>query len=80
MKTLKFNVGDRVAFARHVVKRLGLDKPMADARGHVMAINGPVVTVDFSGSWNRHENGSTLRFVPAANLTKILSDGVVYDY
>ena len=45
MKTLKFNVGDRVAFARHVVKRLGHDKHVADARGHVVAIDGPVVVV-----------------------------------
>lgn len=75
----KFSVGDRVAFARDVVRRLGHDKPTADARGRVVEINGPVVTVDFSGSWLRHENGSTVRFVPAANLTKILANGVIYE-
>ena len=80
MKTLKFNVGDRVAFARHVVKRLGHDKHVADARGHVVAIDGPVVAVDFAGTWAPHEDGSNVRHVPGANLTKIMSNGVVYDY
>lgn len=75
----KFSIGDKVAFARAVVRRVGHDKHTADARGRVVDVNGPVVTVDFSGSWNRHENGSTLRFVPAANLTKILANGVVYE-
>jgi len=76
---IKFSIGDRVAFSRAVVRRVGHDKHTADARGRVVDVNGPVVTVDFSGSWNRHENGSTLRFVPAANLTKILANGVVYE-
>jgi hypothetical protein len=80
MKTLKFNVGDRVAFARHVVKRLGHDKHVADARGHVVAIDGPVVAVDFAGTWAPHEDGGTVRYVPSANLTKIMTNGVVYDY
>ena len=80
MKTLKFNVGDRVAFARHVVKRLGHDKHVADARGHVVAIDGPVVAVDFAGTWAPHEDGSNVRHVPAANLTKIMASGVVYDH
>ena len=80
MKTLKFNIGDRVAFARHVVKRLGHDKLTADARGHVVAIDGPVVAVDFAGTWTPHEDGSNVRYVPGANLTKIMANGVVYDY
>lgn len=75
----KFSVGDNVAFARAVVARTGHNKFDADARGRVVEINGPVVTVDFSGSWLRHENGSTVRYVPAANLTKILANGVIYD-
>ena len=80
MQKLKFNVGDTVAFARHVVKRLGHDKPTADARGHVVAVDGPVVAVDFAGTWSTHENGGTVRYVPAGNLTKIMANGVVYDY
>jgi len=75
----KFSIGDRVAFSRAVGARTGHNKIDADARGRVVDVNGPVVTVDFSGSWNRHENGSTLRFVPAANLTKILANGIIYD-
>lgn len=77
MKT--FSIGDKVAFSRAVVARTGHNKFDADARGRVVEINGPVVTVDFSGSWLRHENGSTVRYVPAANLTKILANGVIYD-
>ena len=80
MNHAKFNVGDRVAFARHVVKRLGHDKPTADARGHVVAIDGPVVAVDFAGTWTPHEDGSNVRYVPSANLTKIMTNGVVYDH
>ena len=79
MKTNKFNPGDRVAFSRAVLARTGHNKFDADARGRVMEVNGPVVTVDFSGSWLRHENGSTVRYVPAANLTKILANGVIYE-
>ena len=75
----KFSIGDNVAFSRAVVRRLGYDKPTADARGRVVEINGPVITVDFSGSWLRHENGSTVRFVPAANLTRVFDNGVIYD-
>ena len=75
----KFSIGDRVAFSRAVVARTGHNKFDADARGRVMEINGPVITVDFSGSWLRHENGSTVRYVPAANLTKILANGVIYE-
>lgn len=70
----KFSVGDCVAFARAVVARTGHNKIDADARGRVVEINGPVVTVDFSGSWQKHENGSTVRYVPAANLTKAFNN------
>ena len=76
---IKFSIGDRVAFARAVVARTGHNKFDADARGRIVNVNGPVITVDFSGSWHPHENGSTLRFVPAKNLTKILANGVIYD-
>ena len=76
---IKFSVGDRVAFHRDVVRRLGHDKDAADARGRVVAIDGPVVSVDFGATWARHENGGTVRYVPAANLTKILTNGVIYD-
>ena len=77
---MKFSINDKVAFARAVVRRLGHDKPTADARGHVVAIDGPVVAVDFAGTWTPHEDGSNVRHVPGANLTKIMPNGVVYDY
>jgi hypothetical protein len=76
---MKFSINDKVAFARAVVRRVGHDKATADARGVVVAVDGPVVAVDFAGTWRAHENGGTVRYVPAANLTKILANGVVYD-
>ena len=77
---MKFSVNDKVAFARAVVRRVGHDKATADARGVVVAVDGPVVAVDFGGTWRAHENGGTVRHVPAANLTKILANGVIYDH
>ena len=77
---MQFSINDNVAFSRAVVRRLGHDKPTADARGHVVAVDGPVVAVDFAGTWSTHENGGTVRYVPAGNLTKIMANGVVYDY
>jgi hypothetical protein len=76
---VKFSIGDNVAFARDVVRRLGHDKPTADARGRVVAIDGRVVAVDFGRTFVRPDDGATVRYVPAANLTKILSNGVIYD-
>lgn len=73
-----FSVGDRVAFARDVVRRLGYDKHTADARGRIVAIDGRVVAVDFGQTFKR-DDGATVRYVPAANLTKILANGVIYD-
>ena len=74
----KFSVGDRVAFARDVVRRVGHDKHTADARGRVVAIDGRVVAVDFGQTMVRAD-GETVRYVPAANLTKILANGVIYE-
>lgn len=76
---MKFSINDKVAFARAVVRRVGHDKATADARGVVVAVDGPIVAVDFGGTWRAHENGGTVRHVPAANLTKILANGVIYD-
>ena len=77
---MKFSINDKVAFARAVVRRVGHDKATADARGVVVAVDGPIVAVDFAGTWRAHENGGTVRHVPAANLTKILANGVIYDH
>jgi len=76
---LKFSIGDNVTFHRDVIRRLGCDKRVSEARGRVVNVNGPVVSVDFGATWVRHENGGTVRHVPSANLTKILANGVIYD-
>ena len=76
---MKFSINDKVAFARAVVRRVGHDKTTADARGTVVAVDGATVAVDFAGTWRAHENGGTVRYIPAANLTKILENGVIYD-
>jgi hypothetical protein len=75
---MKFSIGDSVAFSRVVVKRLGYDKHTADARGRVVEIDGRVVAVDFGQTFVRAD-GETVRYVPAANLTKILANGVIYE-
>lgn len=74
----KFSVGDRVAFARDVVRRVGHDKHTADARGRVVAIDGRVVAVDFGQTMMR-DDGATVRYVPAANLARVFDNGVVYE-
>lgn len=82
MKKMTFNISDKVALARHVVARSNSDSKQvdADARGRVVAVEGAVVAVDFAGTWKANENGGTVRCLPAFNLTKILSNGVVYDH
>ena len=73
MKTLKFNIGDVVAFAPTVVARTGHNKLDGDARGRVLSIDGAVISVDFAGTWRPHENGGTVRYVPAANLIRVVN-------
>ena len=75
---IKYSIGDRVTFSKDVVRRLGCDKTVADARGRVVDVNGPVISVDFAGTWTLHEDGGTVRHVPAANLTRIANNGVIY--
>jgi hypothetical protein len=83
---MKFSVNDKVAFSRDVVARLGCGKNVGDARGRVVAVSGPginggmIISVDFGDTWIPHENGGTVRHVPAANLTKIMANGVTYDH
>ncbi len=78
-----FTVGDHVAFSQAVIRRTG-DKSTADARGVVVdvrplrGLGGPLVSVDFGGTWIAHENGSNIRTVPAVNLTRILSNGAIF--
>ena len=72
MKTSKFNIGDVVAFAPAVVARTGHNKLDGDARGRVISIDGAVISVDFAGTWLPHEDGGTVRYVPAANLIRVI--------
>ena len=76
---MKLSVNDTVIFNRQTLKRLGSDKVSADARGTVVSVHGPIVSVDWHGSWLPHENGGTVRTMPAANLTRILSNGAVFE-
>ena len=74
MKT-KFSVGDKVAFSQAVIRRTN---DGTRARGTVISAGADVVAVDFADTWIRHENGGTVRHVPAANLTKIQPNGVIF--
>ena len=44
----------------------------------VPAIDGGVLAVDFGQTLVR-DDGAVVRWVPAANLTKLSNDGVIYD-
>jgi hypothetical protein len=74
MKT-QFNLGDKVAFSQAVIRRTN---DGMRARGIVVSAGADVVAVDFAGTWIAHENGGTVRHVPAANLTKIQPNGVIF--
>ena len=78
MKTQSFRPGDRVAFAQAVIRRCDDQAFTAAARGTVLSVRGPIVSVDWHGSWIEHEDGGTVRHLPAANLTRILSNGAVF--
>ena len=65
---IKFFVGDKVKFHPDVIKRTGNN---ANPKGVIVSVNGPVVSVDFKGTWIKHENGGTVRHMPAVNLVKI---------
>jgi hypothetical protein len=69
----QFNIGDVVAFAPAVVARTGHHKFDGDARGRVLSVDGAVISVDFAGTWIPHEDGGTIRFIPAANLVKVIN-------
>ena len=71
----KFKPGDAVAFSQAVIRRAGHG---GSARGTVVDVTGPVARVDWRGSWIPHEDGGTVRSIPAANLTRVFADGVVF--
>jgi hypothetical protein len=44
-----------------------------------VTLNGRMVAVDWGASWLLHEEtGSSVRHVPSANLTRVLSNGAVF--
>lgn len=70
-----FKPGDTVAFSQSVIRRTG---DGASARGTVVSLKGDIVRVDWRGTWIPHEDGGTVRSIPAANLTRVLSNGAVF--
>lgn len=72
-----FKPGDTVAFAQSVIRRCW-NQESASARGVVVDVTGPVIRVDWRGTWIAHEDGGTIRTLPAANLTRVFDDGVVF--
>ncbi len=77
---MTFKPGDTVAFSQAVIRRTGHG---ASARGTVVSVHGRVARVDWHGTWIgivSEESGtvSTIRSIPAANLTRVLANGAVF--
>lgn len=70
-----FKPGDTVAFSQAVIRRTG---DGASARGIVVSVRDNIVRVDWRGTWIPHEDGGTVRSIPAANLTRVLTNGAVF--
>ena len=84
MHTIEFRPGQTVAFSQAVIRRAEDQIFTARARGTVVAvrgkpgISGPIVSVDWHGTWIAHEDGGTVRHIPAVNLTSVLANGAVF--
>lgn len=76
----KFKPGDTVAFSQSVIRRCDVRAAYgaSRARGTVVDVTGRVVRVDWRGTWIAHEDGGTIRSIPAANLTRVFPNGVVF--
>ena len=72
---MTFRPGDTVAFSQAVIRRTG---DGASARGTVVSVRDNIARVDWHGTWIAHEDGSTVRSIPAANLTRVLANGAVF--
>lgn len=72
-------IGQQVAFKQAVIRRMGYDKVTADMRGTVLSLmsGGKVAEVD-TGNTFPNDEGNSVRFIPVANLTPILSNGVIF--
>ena len=72
---MTFKPGDTVAFSQAVIRRTGHG---ASARGTVVSVHGRVACVDWHGTWIAHEDGGTVRSMPVANLTRVLTNGAIF--
>lgn len=79
-----FRPGQAVAFSQSVIRRAADPAMTARARGTVVAvrgrpgIGGPIVSVDWHGTWIENEDGDTVRHIPAVNLTPVLANGAIF--
>lgn len=64
------NPGDTVAFSLPLVRRLN-DPKVTQAIGTVVSVRDRVAEVDFHGTWIAHQDGGTVRTLPAANLRRV---------
>jgi adenine/guanine phosphoribosyltransferase-like PRPP-binding protein len=84
MRKIEFRLGQPVAFSQAVIRRSGDQILTAQARGVVVAVatrrgmGGPMVSVDWRGTYIPHEDGGTVRHIPGVNLTPILANGAVF--
>lgn len=76
----KFKPGDTVAFSQAVIRRCDVRAAHGAslARGTVVDVTGPIVRVDWRGTWIPHEDGGTIRSIPSVNLTRVFANGVVF--
>lgn len=78
MPKITFRPGQTVAFSQAVIRRAEDQIFAARARGTVVSVRGPIVAVDWHETWIKNEDGNTVRHIPGANLTPILSNGAVF--
>lgn len=74
---MEFKPGDTVAFSQSVVRRV-LHPMVSSARGKVIGVRWNIVSVDFGDTYIPHQDGGTVRHIPAGNLTRILASGAVF--
>lgn len=75
MKTAKQN--QRVAFTQAVIRRTHDQARTANMRGTILEVDGRVARVDTHGTYP-NEDGESIRWIPLANLTPILDNGVIF--
>lgn len=71
---ITLNPGDTVAFSLPLVRRLN-DPKVTQAIGTVLSVRDRLAEVDFHGTWIAHEDGVTVRTLPAANLRRVAQQG-----